>query len=437
MTALAAVIAAAALSGALQISNGAGHPDAFRFLGISLAALIIGLALERSFPRPPSERWEAVIVAIGGALVLEQLSQLASVPPGIYLRGVQFTDFAWRLVLFGGLMASALSTKPWLGRLHAPIALVAFSWLGAWMLKASPNPFIDVFSETNEAIRGLLHGENPWSMKYPNIYHHTLWYGPGAADNDWIYVGFPYPPMSLLISAAGWFFGDIRWANLACLLLAAGAFISMRGRFGVLAAALFLTSPRILFVLEQAWTDVYLIGLLALLLLCVQRFPKAAPFVLGVFLVTKQYMIFLVPLLPMLFPENATRREQGIFLAKAALTGLVINLPFIAMGPMVLLKALTYSQHPFRTESLSFLAMTAQNGVPTLPLWTQWALIIPVQALCWWRGPRGIAGFAFGTAATIGVFFAFSKHAFCNHHFLVVGAACAALAAIAPRGERA
>jgi hypothetical protein len=191
---------------------------------------------------------------------------------------------------------------------------------------------------------------------------------------------------------------------------------------------LFLSTPRVFFMLEQAWTDVFLIAMIALTLWCAARFPRATPFVLGVAISTKQYMIFLLPLVPMLFDEKWSRREMLVFVGKVAATGLLINLPLFAMGPGAFIKALAGGDFPFRTEALSFLSATAVNGQPIWPVWIQLPLMLTVMALAWWKGPRGPVGFALAAAAMICTFFAFSKHAFCNHHFLTLGLACTALA---------
>ncbi len=425
-----AALAAFFIGQALQFSSGSGNPVAFRFLGACLLCLVLALGFGRNGAMS-SRATSVVLVAAGGAVVW-QLLQLGSVPPAMYLQTRNFFDFSSRLVVFAGLAVSAFSPRPWLGRFHVPAAVAAFCWLGAWVLAASPAPAIDVFTVTNEAIAALLKGENPWreGMKFVNIYHHTILYGPGAADTDWIYVGYPYPPLSLLISAVGYAFGDMRWANLGSLAIAALFMAWSRGRFGAVAAMLMLTTPRVLFVLEQSWTDVYILALVSVTLWSALHARPVLPFVLGLMLVTKQYMLFLGPLIPLLFDPKWTRRELVMFLVKVAATGLLVNLPFLLMGPLDLLHSLTYSKHPFRGDSLSFLAATSTNGVPAWPIWIQLPLLIPVYALVWWRGPRGPAGFALACAAIISMFFAFSKHAFCNHHFLVLGLACAALAMV-------
>jgi hypothetical protein len=54
----------------------------------------------------------------------------------------------------------------------------------------------------------------------------------------------------------------------------------------------------------------------------------------------------------------------------------------------------------------------------------------PTIAMALWRAPRTPAGFAAAVAVTFTVFFAFSKQAFGNYYFFVIGALACALAAI-------
>jgi hypothetical protein len=51
-------------------------------------------------------------------------------------------------------------------------------------------------------------------------------------------------------------------------------------------------------------------------------------------------------------------------------------------------------------------------------------------------GAHRPAGFAIATALCLGLFFAFSKQAFCNYYFLVVGIICCALAALPASDNR-
>lgn len=419
-----ALVAVVALGQAIQVSNGTLHPVAIRFLAVGLSALVAAVALSQA--RGPALFEKGLLVVAGALSATYQLSQLAGTSPGIYLRNATFPDYAATLLPFGVLAVSLLAKGPWLGRLHAVAFLAAFWVLGRWLLKASPSPAIDVFTWTNHALEALKNGENPFAIWMPNPYGHTRWYAPGMADGQWVHTGFPYPPLSLMLAALGWLFGDMRWANLGLLALAGAALVWGRGRFGVVAAVLLLTTPRVLFVLEQAWTDAYVIGLMGVTLWAAARQPRYAAIAFGAMVTTKQYMIFLMPLGLLLIPPPWDRRKVLRFVGESVAAALVLNLPWLLWNPRALIASTTVSGHPFRPEALSFLANTAVNGQPTWPTYIQLVLLVPTYALIAWKGARGPGGFALACALVLGVFFSFSKHAFCNHHFLVLG--CAALA---------
>lgn len=418
-----ALIAVVALGQAIQVSNGALHPAAIRLVLVALVSLIGAVAVSQR--RGPAWLDVALVVA-GGLAATYQLSQLGGTSPGVYLRGVAFTDYAATLIPFAVLAVSLLGKGPWLGRLHAVAFLAAFWVLGRWLLKASPNPSIDVFNWTNHALEALRNGDNPFAIWMPNPYGHTQWYAPGMADSKWVHTGFPYPPLSLMLAGVGWLFGDLRWANLGMLVLAGAALAWGRGRFGVVAAVLLLSTPRVLFVLEQAWTDAYAVGLLAVTLWAAAHKPRYAAFAFGALVSIKQYMVFLMPLGLLLVPTPWDRKQVLRFVSESVAAALVLNLPWLLWNPSALIASTTVSGHPFRPEALSFLAATAENGQPIWPTYIQLVLLVPAYALIAWKGARGPSGFALACALVLGVFFSFSKHAFCNHHFLVMS--CAALA---------
>jgi hypothetical protein len=423
--ALAALVAAFFLGLAIQSNNGAGSSAGFQYLALALLALILGVAFGTA--GKPGSVADKVLHWLGGAVVLFQLWELGTGPPAIYLSNTTIWDFASRLVVFAALGFALLGPRPLLGRAHVAVWLAAFGLLAAWLVAKSPNPSIDVFAWTNHALKGLSEGKNPYSMALPNIYHTTNWWPPGLADHDWVYGGFPYPPLSLELSGLGHLVGDVRWANIACLAIAALTLVLGQGQFGALAAVLLLTTPRILFVVEQAWTDAVIVGVLGVVVWSAVKWPKATPYLFGLLLVSKQYMIFVAPLVLFLVERPWTRRRLLQFAGKAAAAGLVVNLPFLLMGPVTLVKALLLQQLQFRPDSLSFLAATAKNGIPQYPKWIQIPLLLPAYVLVWLRAPRGPVGFALGAALILSVFFSFSGHAFCNHHFLVLGCACIAL----------
>jgi len=434
IAAACALVAVITLGQAIQASNGALHPAAIKHLAVAMSMLVMGVLLSQV--RGPALFQKGVLVAAGGLATAFQLSQIASVPPGIYLRGVTFTDFTATLLPFAVLAASLLAKGPWLGRLHGVAFLAAFAALGAWLIKASPDPFIDVYAWTHHALKALARGENPFVVWMPNLYKHTLWYAPGMADSDWVRTGFPYPPLSLMLSGLGWIFGDMRWANLALMLLAGAALLWGRGKYGVLAAVLLLSTPRVLFVLEQAWTDAYIIGLMGITLWAAARQPRWAAFAFGALVSAKQYMVFLMPLGLLLIPPPWDRKKVLRFVGEAVLAALIINLPWLLWNPKALIASNTVSGHPFRPDSLSFMAATAVNGQPIWPLYIQLVLMVPAYAIIVWKSARGPGGFALSCALVLGVFFSFSKHAFCNHHFLVLGCAALALGYALPDGDQ-
>ncbi len=415
------------LGQAIQTSNGTLNPLGIRYLAAGFVCLIVCVSFGDNLLNHPS--LSRTLGVLGGTILIWQLAQLASASPGIYLRNVAFPDYAWRLVIFASLIASLLSGRPWLGKFHRWAALAAFGVLGVWLLKASPNPFIDVYAWTHYALEALGRGQNPYEIWMPNIYHHTLWFDPKLADNDWVKTGYAYPPLSLLVSGLGYLAGDMRWANLGLMLLTGACLFSIHGRFALLAGALYLTTPRILFVLEQSWTDTYVVGLIAATVWSACRLPSATPYLFGLTVVSKQYTLFVVPLALLLIPRPWSMRATIIWTIKAITSGLAVTGPFLLWNARAMLDSLMITGHPFRPESLSFLAATAKNGQPTFPLYIQFALLIPAYALIAWRAPKTPAGFALSAGLVYSVFFSFSKHAFCNHHFLVLGCACIALAA--------
>src|SRR6185437_7177466 len=109
--------------------------------------------------------------------------------------------------------------------------------------------------------------------------------------------GFPYPPLSLLLVLPGYLLGDFRYAHLAATTLA-GALIALSrpGRIATAAAALFLFTPRGFFVLEAGWTEPMAVLMLAALVFAACRAPRASPMIVGLLLVTKQYLVLAAPL---------------------------------------------------------------------------------------------------------------------------------------------
>ncbi|MBK7858061.1 MAG: hypothetical protein IPJ65_05435 [Archangiaceae bacterium] len=307
-TALFPAIAAFAVGQAVQVANGNVHPESIKWLTIACLATFVGVVLPTlGIINGPASRWWCSCSGLG---VAYQFNQLLSAPPGIYLRAnlVVPSDFHVGLGIAALLVGAGLAKKPWLGRFHLWALLAAFLFLGHWLLKASPAPFIDVFVFQRDGVHALLAGNNPYALRYPDIYGNSPFYGEGLSVNGVLQFGYPYFPLSLLLALPGQvLLGDYRYAQLAAMALSAVFIAKARpGRVGIAAASLLLFTPRVFFVLEQGWTDPFvLLGLSAVVFVAI-RWKPALPWVLGLTLAVKQYTVFMVPAAWQLLPRRST-----------------------------------------------------------------------------------------------------------------------------------
>lgn len=415
-----------AIGQAVQLSNGNLHPESIRWvLG---ACLLAALVLAR-VPLPKVLD-RAALPLLGVALCWE-FSQLLTTPPGMYLR-LSGPSAAWPF--HAGLVASAvvagagLSEAPWLGRAQKYVLLALFIAVGRWLLQASPQPHIDVFYFQRDGAAALLNGLNPYSLRYPDIYGNSPFYGPGLSVNGQLQFGFPYFPLSLLLTLPGHVIGgDYRWTQLIAMAFAAWTMMTVRpGALSRAIAALFLFSPRVLFVLEQGWTEPLVVGALAAVVLVAHKKPAWLPYAVGLLIAVKQYTVFMVPLALLLVPRDQWAKPKALldFAWKAAVPALLVTVPFILWSPKDFWFDVAQLQvlQPFRDESLSFLAWwKQQNGVQPSTGWAFGMAAVAV-AVSLWRGARDLTGFVAAVAVTYLLFFAFNKQAFCNYYYFVIGA---------------
>lgn len=440
LTALCLLFAAFAIGQAVQVSNGNLHPEATRWLTIGLGLTAVGVLL-------PSPRWleasgEGLVVAVAGAAVAYQFVQLCSTMPGMYLRlqGLHsLLPFFSGLALCALLAGAGLAKKPWLGVWQLPLMLLAFVMVGRWLLTTSPEPVIDVFYFQRDGATALLSGHNPYELRYRDIYGNSPFYGEGLSVNGVLQFGYPYPPLSLLLALPGQvLLGDYRYSQLFAMVAAAALMAyAQPGRLGRAAAALMLFTPRAFFVLEQGWTDPFVtLGLSAVVFVAL-KWQRALPWVFGLFLAVKQYLLFAVPaawlLLPRPLPPARVLLRWGF---KVVLAGAAVTLPLVLWNVKEFWHDVVALQlyQPFRTDALSYLAAYAQShGGEKLPTSLAFVAGSVGVALGLWRQPRTPAGFAATTALAMLGFFAFNKQAFCNYYAFVIGALCVAAAAVAER----
>src|SRR5207247_385575 len=97
---------------------------------------------------------------------------------------------------------------------------------------------------------------------------------------------------------------------------------------GALAAAIFLFTPRVFYVLEMGWVEPFSILFLAASVWCALRAPKGLPVALGLLLASKQHLFLCWPVVWLLAP----RRFIALTL-KSALVAAAVSLPIILWNP--------------------------------------------------------------------------------------------------------
>jgi hypothetical protein len=305
--------------------------------------------------------------------------------------------------------------------------LIVHSLLGVWVLRAAPDPGVDVCLFQRESAEALLRGDNPYSLTFADPYRDSArFYGAGVSQNGRLTFGYPYPPLSLLLVAQAHLLGDSRYAHLVAMTVA-GVFVALaqRGRMAFAAAALLLFTPRGFFVLEAGWTEPLAVLFLAATVLCACRGQQSLTVPLGLLLATKQYLPLVLLATPLLRPA------RGSLLVKVVAVAALVTLPLALwnLPAFVHSAVLLQLRQPFRPDALSCLVPLSRLGYGTPPAWLGFLAAGAMAILMLRRCPRTPAGFAAATGLVLLAFFAFNKQAFCNYYHLVIGAFCCAAGA--------
>lgn len=459
--------AAFTLGQAVHVRDGDYWPTAIWWLTASIVFTSLGL-----FLRPRREPWWAgrlVLAAVAGG-ALFQILQLLTAPPSGHnpwcddlAPGTSLVPFRVGVALAGVLVVTLLPDRPDLRRIATPLLLVTHLLLGVWLIRAAPDPRIDVHVFQQEGAKALLAGENPYTVRFPDIYRSTdatrAVYGDDLTEGGRVQFGFPYLPLSLFLALPGYLlFGDHRYAQLVAMT-AAGALLACArpGRVAALAAALFVFTPRGFYVLGRGWTEPFTALLLAATVFLACRRTAGAeptprrsllahwtlPVAVGLFLATKQYLVLAVPLVWLLLPRPIGARGVLSFGLKSAVAALVVTLPLALADARAFWRSTVTVQlrAPYRTDALSFPnywlhkrgLLPSDGSLPRPadipPAWPAPVAAGLALALVLWRAPRSPAGFAGAIALVLLPFISLNKQAFANYYYFVIAALCCAVAA--------
>jgi hypothetical protein len=435
---LGSIVAAVSLGYCIELANGYYTPDALKYMGLAYMAPVAGLVLPAT---SPLQRLCARL--IGPTLlasVVLQISMLSVFRPIIY-GAAQGALTTWKL--HGCLFAVAL-----LG-FCGPSSQVPRHWrilgmamgacgMGIWVLMASPAPVTDVFVFAQDGGRGLFAGHNPFAMTFPDIYGDGVHYHPALVRDGRVLHGFPYPPINLLVGLGDFLTGDPR----TTLIMAAAATTCLMASLSptaraLEATALFLLTPRCLFLLEQGFMEPLAITFL-LATAWTSRYRPTWTFIfLGMLLVSKQTIPGLMAAAWLLPQCRASGRTLWTFIARSCAVGVAINLPFFLLNPERFWHSLVTThilqlRPPVSLTLASYLRFAGH--VDSVPLWVSLMLlgICSIMLICF--APRTSAGFCFGIGLNYMAFLSVNAQAFANYYHFIIAAmwasvACASLKA--------
>jgi hypothetical protein len=429
--AFASLLAYCALTAALVVSLGYLNVGALVLLGLALGFALAGTCLR--CPGGSAARHLVpftLCFVVGGELV-----GLCVLTAGVYAyRGFPLVPFLAGSALMVLLVVSyAWGRLPW-PRARFLAVLGVFFFLGAWHIKSSPDPGIDVWHFQERGVLLLLGGKNPYAAEYP-IREEARFYGPTIVKGGQV-LSCPYPPLSLLLAVPGYLLGDVRWALLlalvgaAALMAGAGRALGLPpGHLGELAPVAFLCHPLALAVLERAWTEP-LVTLAASY--CAWAMAAGRGRALGVGLAglisVKQYGFLWAVLL--CASGHVNRRNA---LLAGALAGL-INLPFVLWNPPAFWRGVFAFQidSPFRADSLTVLAaLKAWTGIEAPAV--VGFLAAAGTLLIVRRARPSLTDAALGGAAVFLSFFMFNKGAHLNYYWFT--GSLLPIAVVASAGE--
>lgn len=430
-------LGAVVLGFTLQISDGFYRPVAYPSFCLAIGCAAGGLLRAGSWLIGAGSSWSTVAVLAAGLPC--NFLMLGTSRPAYYLKDRWPSQHPWYLT---GILAAAILTlligidERRRRQIWFPSLLGVFAGLGIWLIRASPDPYIDVMTVQRTAIDALWHGQSPYSIVFRNIYGGEVFYGTNLVKDSLVHFGLPYPPLSVLMATPGQLlFGDLRYAELLALIAGCGAIgYAARDRVASLAAALVLFTPRTFFVLEQGWTEAFVICWLGATVAAAAMQSSNRALMLGLLCAVKQHMVVALAFASWLTDRPDDPSQRNGLVLRAVAVAAALTLPFFIWDPAGFWRSVVWLQfqEPMRADSLSMLSLIAHAGwsVPRVvqTLAPLFALSVGL-AVSFRYAPRTPAGFALAIGVSFLLMFAFSKKAFCNYYFFVLAALAAGIAA--------
>jgi hypothetical protein len=394
---------------AVGVANSNGHYDPRSLAAVLLAWALAAVGLlalarghrEPNRAEPPGALRVALALAVGAALA----SSLAY-PAGIY--GVEpAVSTARALAMLATCVAVATVFGPGGAASAAGALVIVLATAGSLVMTvASPRPSIDVWFLLTQGAEWTLRGANAYGQCWIN------------STDPLTTCVYPYLPGQLLVDIPFVIFGEVRYASVVALTIAAFAVWRIAALpVAAALAALVVIQPKGLFLVEQAWTEPVLVAAMCVMVWAVigQR-SVAAMGAFALALACKQHMLLLVPLAAW-WPAFGMRRTAVSVLAAAAVT-----LPWVLTAPAPFFDdaVLFNLVLPPRLDSLGVYAWLAQRGIE-VPFALVGMATLAVIGACMTTLPRDARGFTVGSAFVLLTFSVLNKQSFFNHYSLVLG----------------
>jgi len=424
------MFSAAALVWAAAYSHQAQGSSLYGGLILLLFALIaVGYSIWRSGgarhlqPEPSSIKslWVALSVVsflyvLGSASCSDADANLCGVPLLLFLISIGVIAYKEVKKDDGSLLTKIFDVSCrrsffWLAvGMHVVGALVAILWY-----KGS---HIDVFTFQQDCAKALLHGVNPYTITHQNIYTTedvARNYAPGIVYDGVVHWGYPYPPSTLLFAIPGFLLGDVRYSQVAAVVLSAFLLAGLRrNRVSKIAALVILLNPMSIWVEMHSWVEPFVLLALTATIYAAECKRWWLPVALGVFLSSKQYVLVGVPLFWIIAAPYAWRERVKLGV-KTCLAALLVTAPLALWNFHEFIKGTIFnlSGQPPRLDSLSWIAVFP---IPAIAM-----LIIVLGALgfCLLSAKHSPGMFAACFGFVLLAWMSVNKQAFVNYYMLI------------------